>query len=119
MDDMMTDVLDQQEQLLDEQLPDEPVQLDQVDTGWELEGIEVYAMPPITSSTGLKGILYEVIGPYDTIITQYTYKQNGNNYYSYVNDISPDYPWLMSAALFVVLVFCVFRTLGGLLSWRK
>jgi len=103
-----------------EQAPAAPVELDPVsDPAWQLEGIEVYAMPPITSSTGLKGLLYEVIGPYDTIITQYTYKQNGNNYYSYVNDISPDYPWLMSAALFVVLIFCVFRTLGGLLAWKK
>lgn len=102
-----------------QEFPSDPVQIDPVDTSWELEGIEVYAIPPVTSSTGLKGVLYQVIGPYDTIVTQYTYKQNGNSYYSYVNDISPDYPWIVSAALFIVLIFCTFRVLGGLLSWRK
>lgn len=102
-----------------EEAPTGPVELDAVENGWELEGIEVYALPPVTTSTGLKGLLYDIIGPYDTIVTQYTYKQNGNSYYSYVNDVSPDYPWMISAALFVVLVFCVFRALGGLLSWRK
>lgn len=111
------DVADQLEQ--SPELPSEPIPLEVVGDDWELEGIEVYAMPPITTATGFKGLLYKVVGPYDTIITQYTYKQNGNTYYSYVNDISPDYPWMISAALLVVLVYCTFRALGGLLAWRR
>lgn len=91
----------------------------QLDDTWELQGIDVYAMSPVSSSTGLKGVLIDVIGPYDTIITQYTYRQNTSTNLTYINDISPDYPWLCSAALFVVLIFCVFRTLGGLLAWKK
>lgn len=94
-------------------------QLQQLNGEWTLDGIDVYAMSPVTSSSGLKGLLIDVIGPYDTIITQYTYRANTSSNLSYVNDISPDFPWMISAALFIVLIFCVFRTLGGLLFWRK
>lgn len=114
MDDIL-DLLSGEEYLEDEQLFTDPILLQPAEDTWELEGIDVYALPPVTSGTGLKGLLLDVLGPYDTIITQYTYKQNGNNYYSYVNDISPDYPWLMSAALLIVLVFSVFRIAGGFL----
>ncbi len=77
----------------------------------DLVGVETYALSPIESSTGLKGILLEVLGPYDTIVTQYRYQQGSNQYYTYVNDISPDYPWLASALLFIVLLWALFGIL--------
>lgn len=85
----------------------------------ECVGIETYALSPITSSTGLKGILLDVLGPYDNVVTQYEYRQGNNSYYSYVNEITPDYPWIASALLFIILLVVSLRTLGRCLFWRK
>lgn len=87
------------------------------------EGIEVYAVQsepntPVTSSTGLKGILLDLFGPYEPTITQLQYRQGSNQYYTYVNDISPDYIWLSSAGIFALVLFCVFRLGGVVLSKR-
>lgn len=71
--------------------------------------IETFALSPITSASGLKGILLDIIGPYDNVVTQYRYQQNTSSSYSYVNEITPDYPWIASALLFIVLVLCTFR----------
>lgn len=77
----------------------------------DAEGVEAYALGPITSSSGLKGVLLQVVGPYDGIVTQYRYQQSGNSYYTYVNDITPDYPWLMSCLMLIVLVHGVFKSI--------
>lgn len=84
--------------------------------------VEVYAVQsdpntPVTSSTGLKGILLDLFGPYMPTITQLQYRQGSNQYYSYVNDISPDYPWLCAAAIFALILLCLFK-LGGALLCR-
>ena len=85
----------------------------------ELSGIETFALSPITSSSGLKGILLDLIGPYDNIVTQYRYQQNTSSNYTYVNEVTPDYPWICSALLFIVLLWSVFRLLGRCFSWMK
>lgn len=82
-------------------------------------GVETFSLSPVTSSEGLKGILLDVLGPYDTVVTQYKYQQGSNQYYSYVNDIQPDYPWIASAVLFILLLCCSFRFLGRCFSWMK
>lgn len=91
----------------------------EVDEGWEFVGVETFALSPITSSTGLKGVLLDVVGPYDNIVTQYQYRQNTSTNYSYVNEITPDYPWIFSSVLFIVLLLSVFRLFGRCLSWMK
>lgn len=84
----------------------------QEDTGLQLESIETYALSPIESSTGLKGILLEIIGPYDNVVTQYRYQSSTtSSNYTYVNEVTPDYPWIASAALFIALVISVFGLL--------
>lgn len=82
-------------------------------------GIDTYSLSPIVSADGLKGILLELLGPYDTVVTQYRYQQGSNQYYSYVNDIQPDYPWIASAVLFIALLLSLFHLLGRLFSWMK
>lgn len=82
-------------------------------------GVETFALSPITSSTGLKGILLDVIGPYDNVVTQFKYQQNTSSNYSYVNEVTPDYPWIASAVLFIVLLLSVFRAFGRCLSWMR
>lgn len=77
----------------------------------ELIGVESYALSPVTSSSGLKGVLLEILGPYDNIVTQYQYRQNSSTNYSYVNEVTPDYPWIASAVLFIVLLWSIFGLL--------
>lgn len=89
-----------------------------VEETWTLDGIETYALSPIQSSSGLKGILLDTIGPYDNIITQYKYQANTSSNYSYVHETTPDYPWIASALLFIILVHGVFSFFRGLL-WKQ
>lgn len=91
------------------QTPEEPVCV----------GIETFSLSPVESAVGLKGILLDVLGPYDTVVTQYKYQQGSNQYYSYVNDIQPDYPWIASAVLFILLLCSLFRLLGRCFSWMR
>lgn len=91
-----------------------------LDGEWELAGVESYALSPINPSdtSGLKKILLEILGPYDNIATQFKYQQQNNSYYTYVNEITPDYPWICSALLFIVLVISVFRLIRSTL-WKQ
>lgn len=86
---------------------------------FDLVGIETFALSPITSSSGLKGKLLDLIGPYDNIVTQFKYQSNVSSNYSYVNEVTPDYPWIFSAVLFIVLMVSLFRFLGRCFSWMK
>lgn len=109
-----------------ERLPEEDgfssstVPIDQPLEDWELVGVETYALSPITPSdaSGLKKILLEILGPYDNIATQFKYQQQNNSYYTYVNEITPDYPWIASAVLFIVLVISLFRMFRSVL-WKQ
>ena len=79
--------------------------------------VEVYAVQtapntPVESSIGLKGILLQLFGPYSPTVTQFRYQSNTSTNYTYVNDISPDYPWIWSAVIFTVVLYCTFK-LGG------
>lgn len=88
--------------------------------GREADEIVVYALDPITAddTSGLKSVLLSVLGPYENIVTEYRYMNNNQSYYSYLREITPDYPWFGSLAVFLVLLFSVFR-IGGSLLWKK
>lgn len=88
--------------------------------GWELAGIETYGLSPINPSdtSGLKKVMLEVLGPYDTVVTTYKYMQDGSTRYTYISEIQPDYPWIFSAVLFIVLVVSVFRMFRSFL-WKQ
>lgn len=105
----------------DEQLPpvSSPDLVEQPSEPVVCVGIETFSLSPIESAAGLKGVLLDVLGPYDTVVTQYKYQQGSNQYYSYVNDIQPDYPWIFSAVLFIVLLWSVFRLFGRCLGWMR
>lgn len=81
-------------------------------------GIQAYALNPITSASGLKGVLLDVLGDYDAIVVEYRYQNNNSSTYSYVREIQPDFPWLCSAGIFLALLWSVF-TIGGRLICRK
>ena len=84
------------------------------------DAIPYALLDPITAadSTGLKAVVLSVIGDYQSIVTEYRYQNSGSSTYQYLRQVSPDYPWLMSAALFIVLVISVFRIAGGFL-WKR
>lgn len=84
-----------------------------------LDNVETFQLSPIEDSTGLKGVLLRIIGPYDNIVTQYRYQQSNNQYYTYVNEVTPDYPWIASAALFIALLLSLFGLLKRGMSWMK
>lgn len=88
---------------------------------YDIQVMAVQTVPntPVESSTGLKGIIIDLLGPYMPTVTQLRYQSNTSTNYTYVNDISPDFPWLCSAAVFAIVLFCVFKLLGGVLAWLK
>ena len=87
---------------------------------WQLDQIETFALSPVTptDATGLKKALLEVLGSYDNVVTQYRYIQDGSTRYTYVHEITPDYPWIFSAILFIVLIASIFRIFRSVL-WRQ
>lgn len=68
----------------------------------------------LTSSdtSGLKAIMLDLIGDYDTVVTDYTYRQGSSSYESHSIDVQPDYAWICSFSLFALIIYCLFR-LGG------
>lgn len=86
----------------------------------EADEIVVYALDPVTSAntSGLKSILLDILGPYENIVTEYRYQNYNQSTYSYLREITPDYPWFGSLAVFLVLLFSVFR-IGGSMLWKK
>lgn len=68
------------------------------------------------NTTGFKSVMLGLIGDYESVVTDYTY-QSGS-YVSHSIDITPDYSWIAACLTFVVVVFCVFRLIGGLLCNR-
>lgn len=70
---------------------------------------------PIPSGT-LRSVLTSVIGPYSPVVVQYQYT-NGSNV-QYLREIMPDYQWMISAAIFALVLYCVFRLWGVVLCRR-
>lgn len=69
-------------------------------------------------ANGFKAVVLDLIGDYETIITDYTYQSGSSGYYSHSIDITPDWSWISSASIFLVVVYCAFRLVGGMLCNR-
>lgn len=80
---------------------------------------EVIARAPVTpsSTTGLKSIMLTLLGNYDVIVGEYSYT-NTNGTVSYLREMQPDYVWLVSAGIFALVLYCVFRMGGAVLCKR-
>lgn len=68
-------------------------------------------------ANGLKAIMLTLIGDYETVTTDYTY-QSSSGYYSHSITTERDWSWIMTCALFVVVVWCVFRGVVAILCRR-
>lgn len=70
-----------------------------------------------TVPTGsLRYVLNQLIGPYSPVVVQYQYSSGSN--VAYVREIMPDYQWMISAAIFALVLYCVFRLWGVILCRR-
>lgn len=68
-----------------------------------------------SDATGFKAILLQLLGDYETVVTDYEYRNNNNTYMSHSIAIEQDYAWIASAAIFALLIYCTFRSIGGIL----
>lgn len=69
---------------------------------------------PFSSSDGLKGVLVSFLGEWESVVVQHSYvDENGNTVVQ--TDVLPDYPWIASAVLLCLMVFCLFRVGGALI----
>lgn len=86
-----------------------------VDERLELVESSVYTLSPITpdNTTGLTSLVLSLIGNYDPVIVEYRYQNYNSSSYSYLREVQPDYPWLVSAGIFAIVLFCSLRILGG------
>lgn len=62
----------------------------------------------------LKDIIINLLGEYETIVSDYTYQSGSSQYLTHNINQSLDYPWIFSAIIFSLVLFCVFRFIGGL-----
>lgn len=67
-------------------------------------------------STGLKAVLLSILGDYETVVTDYEYRNNNNTYYSHSISIERDWAWLCSCGVFAILIYCTFKTIGSIAS---
>lgn len=85
-----------------------------------LVGISVYALSPVVSDnvSGLKAVLLNFLGSYDAVVVEYEYQDQDSGYSSFLREVQPDYVWLCSCGLLIVMIYCLFR-LGGAILCRK
>lgn len=78
------------------------------------------SVSPITPSNtnGLKKVMVELIGNYDPVVVEYAY-QSSQGYTSYLREVQPDYVWMISCTIFLVVLYSVFRIFGMVISWHK
>lgn len=67
-----------------------------------------------SDATGFKAVLLGLIGDYETTITDYEYRTGSSGYTSHSINIERDWSWLCSCGVFSLLLYCTFRTIGGI-----
>lgn len=71
-----------------------------------------------SDTSGFHAVVLDLLGDYNPIVKDYTY-QTSQGYYSHSVDIQPDWSWICSAAIFALIIFCLFRLIGGIFSWKR
>ena len=67
---------------------------------------------------GLKKIILQLIGDYDMVTNEYTYTSS-NGYTSKQVTTEPDYAWMISAAVFALVLWSLFRFVGGIANGKR
>lgn len=98
------------------------IELQRIDEYAEITDMQIMPLYSVDNgqtdipSNSLRAVLNNVIGPYSPVVVQYQY-QNGQNV-GYLREILPDYQWMISAAIFALVLYCVFRLWGVVLCKR-
>lgn len=71
-----------------------------------------------SDSNGFKAIILNLIGDYEMVTKEYTYTST-NGYTSKQVSTESDYSWMFSAGIFIIVVYCFLRILGGVICGRK
>lgn len=80
--------------------------------GIAIENVEITSLRISANQTsGLHSVMLSLIGDYNPIVKDYTYTSS-NGYTSHSIDIQPDWSWIATCALFIVVIYCVFRLFG-------
>lgn len=66
-----------------------------------------------SDANGFKAVILDLLGDYETVVTDYTYTST-QGYTSHSIEIEQDYAWICTACIFGLLVYCTFRTIGGI-----
>lgn len=69
-----------------------------------------------SDSNGFKAVMLTILGDYETVITDYEYRNGNSQYNSHSINIERDWSWICSAAVFGLVIFCFFRFIGGLFA---
>lgn len=72
-----------------------------------------------SDANGFKAVILNLIGDYEPVVTDYEYRNNNNTYYSHSINIHEDWSWIASAAIFLVVLVCCFKLLGGLICRKR
>lgn len=72
-------------------------------------------------TTGFHAVILGLLGDYNPIAvtTSYQYPSGTGYQTRYQVDVEPDWSWICTAAIFVVIIFCIFRLIGGLFAWKR
>lgn len=75
------------------------------------------AIAPITpnNTNGFQAVILQLLGSYSPVVIEYSYT-NSNGYVSYLREVQPDYSWMISASIFALVLFSLFRIVGVLVK---
>lgn len=68
-----------------------------------------------SDTSGFHSVLLGLLGDYNSIVKDYTYittSYNGTQQTNHVVEITPDYSWISSAAIFAICIYSLFRIIG-------
>lgn len=74
-----------------------------------------------SDTSGLHALVLSLLGDYNPVVKDYTYtttSYNGTQTTNHSIEISPDYSWIATALIFLVVIYCVFRLIGAIFSGR-
>lgn len=95
-----------------DQLPDTVEVIDPQLVSVEVSNLRISA----NDTTGFKSVMLTILGDYEPTVTDYTYQQNNYQYLSHSINIERDWSWICSCGVFALLIYCTFRSIGGILA---
>lgn len=109
----ITQLLNQQKDDSSDQKETDPQEVYTIEP--ELIGVtmETQRISP-SDTSGFKAVLLTLLGDYETTITDYEYRTGTSQYTSHSINIERDWTWICSCCIFGLLIWCTFRSIGGI-----